>query len=171
MFLDKKNLLKLFFAALTLTLFAPVVVPGYPIYFLAPVIVVALYQKSLLHVCWIAMGCGVILDLLYAQDRFGPYTISFVTAAVIVYAQKRHFFADSLTTLPIMTFLFSFSVGLLQFAYVKIFERSVSITFGWGLTDLLILPMLDCVAALVLFILPSLVLGNKPRRGEEYFAG
>lgn len=116
------------------------------------------------------MGCGLIMDLLYAQDRFGPYTISFVGAAMLVYPQKRNFFADNLMTLPIMTFLYSLGIATLQFLYVKGFERSVHISMSWAVIDLILLPILDGLVAFLLFVAPSLLLGRKRRSGEEYFA-
>lgn len=170
MFLDKKSLKRLFLAALFFTLFVPIILPGFQIYFLAPVVVVAIYQKSRLGVCWIAMGCGLIMDLLYAQDRFGPYTISFMGAAMLVYPQKRHFFADNWMTLPIMTYLYSFAIAILQFLYVKGFERGVNISLSWALIDMVLLPILDSIIAFTLFAVPSLLVGSRPRRGEEYFA-
>lgn len=170
MFLDKKKLLAVFLIALVLTLFVPVIFPSLRLLYLAPVVIVAIYQRSVIGACWVALGCGLILDLLYAQDRFGPYTTSFVIATVLIYSQKRHFFADNLITLPIMTFLFSVAASFVQFIYVAAMERSVHLSVAWIFTDLLILPVLDSLVGFVLFIVPSFLLGYKPRKGEEYFA-
>lgn len=170
MLLDKKRLLYVFLVALLLTLFTPVIFPALRLLFFAPVVVIAIYQRSLIGACWVALGCGLILDLLYAQDRFGPYTLSLVAATPIIYFQKRHFFADKLVTLPIMTFLYSVAVTSIQLVYIAAVERSVYFSMSWVITDLVLLPVLDSFVAFVLFIAPSFLLGNKPRKGEEYFA-
>lgn len=170
MFLDKKSLPLAFALALFFTLVIPILVPGLTFYFFAPVVVIAMYQKSRLGACWVAFGCGVILDILYAQDRFGPFIASFMVATIVIYSQKRHFFADTLITLPVMTYLFSLAVTAFQLLLIAGMERSVNISFKWIVTDLIFMPMLDGIFAFLIFIAPAFLFGIKPRRGEEYFA-
>ncbi len=146
------------------------ILTGYQFLFLAAVVVVAIYQKPLVGACWIALGCGLIMDLLYAQDRLGPYTVSFVVATALIYNQKKHFFADNLMTMPVMCLLFSVAATLTQLFYIMAMERSISLSVSWVFVDLLILPTLDGLIAFALFIAPAFLLGFRPRKGEEYFA-
>ena len=86
-----------------------------------------------------------------------------------IYQQKRHFFADSLSTLPVMTFLFSslssFFLGILLYniELINIFS------WRWIATDLLLMPLVDAAYAFCLFILPPLLIGKPRRKGKDYF--
>lgn len=169
MFLDKKRLQYIFLTALILTLFFPIFFAGFPIFFLAPVIVISIYQRSAIGACWIALACGLVQDLLYSPDRFGPYTLSLVISTAVLYPQRRHFFADNLTTLPIMTYLLSALAALLQIGYVMVMEKTFFFSVQWLIADVFILPLVDSIAAFGLFIAPFLLFGARPRKGEDYF--
>lgn len=167
--LHEKNLRWIFFITLTLTLLAPALAPSWRLFFLIPFLITAIYQKSNLACLWYAFFCGLILDAAISQERFGLYALNYTIAMALLYPQKQHFFADSPSTLPIMTALFSMIATLIQAILMHGLERDLSISWSWLVTDLLIMPLLDGLFAFTLFVLPFALFGKKQKRGRDYF--
>ncbi|WP_166158657.1 MULTISPECIES: hypothetical protein [unclassified Neochlamydia] len=81
----------------------------------------------------------------------------------MIYPQKRHFFADHLSTLPIMTFLFSFTITFFQVIFLYILGTPLSIGMRWIVSDLFVMPLGDALFAFLYFILLPLSLQKKSR--------
>jgi rod shape-determining protein MreD len=113
--------------------------------------------------------CGLILDLLSSHTRLGIHALNFCITLLVIYPQKRNFFADSLTTLPIMTFLFASLSTLIMVFLVYGLEMNDVLSWHWVITDLLIMPAADAAYAFCCFILPGLIFGKPRRRGKDYF--
>jgi rod shape-determining protein MreD len=167
--LYKKNIKLLFLAALSLSLFMPVFFPAFRIHYFIPFIIVLFYRKPFIACLWGALACGVILDLLSPHGRIGLYAINYTVASAILYQQKRNFFADSLTTLPIMTFFFSVLSTLIQIILINVFEKTMSVSLSWFFKDLLFLPFVDTLFAFCVYILPFALFGKPVRKGKDYF--
>jgi len=159
--LDKRDLGLFFGAALALTLFGP----NLRLFYFAPFVVTLLYQKPLTGALWPALGCGLILDLLASGERFGINATLYALSAAALFPLRRHFFADSLSTLPLMTFFFS----LLVTTGHLLLTKKLPLTFNWFLSDMLLMPLADAAYAFCCFTLPWLLLGKRPRKGKEYF--
>jgi cell shape-determining protein MreD len=167
--LQKKNLLFVFLSALALTLFVPVVFPTLKLVFLAPFLIVLLYKKPLITCLWGSLICGLILDILSPHTRLGLYSMNFTLTTGILYAQRRHFFADKASTLPIMTFFFSVISTVIQGVLLNTFEGPFQISWGWLFSDLIVMPLMDASYAFLIFILPYLLFGKPVRKGKDYF--
>lgn len=167
--LSQRSLKPLFFAGLAFTLFSPLYIPYIKLLWFAPFLCVLFYQKPILDCFWMALGCGVIVDLTTSTHHFGLHALNYVAVSGLLYAQKRHFFGDSLSTLPIMTYLFSVSSTILQMIFLNLFEDVNILSFGWILRDLALMPLADSAYAFVLFVIPWRLYGGKPRAGGEYF--
>jgi hypothetical protein len=48
-------------------------------------------------------------------------------------------------------------------------EASLTLSWQWALTDLLAMPAFDSIYAFLVFILPPLLIGKRPKRGSDYF--
>jgi len=167
--LDSKRLDLTFASCLLLTLIQPVWFPHLRLLFFVPFLVVAFYQKPLKTCLWLAVICGLFSDLLSAYSRLGVHSLSFCLTTFLIYSQRRNFFADNLSTLPIMTFLFSsLSTLILGIAWYSIEMQSV-FSWSWAFSDLLILPAADALYAFICFILPGILFGKRQRRGKDYF--
>lgn len=138
--------------------------PGFHIQYLIPFLILAIYKRSFFHCLWFALCCGFLLDLFSPNLRLGTYACCYTLAMVIVYKQKRHFFADTLSTMPIMVFLFSSLSSL----FLIPFE---GISFSWSLiiTDLIIYPILDATYGFSIYVLPFWIFGKRQLKGEDYF--
>lgn len=157
-----------FFLALIPSLFMPVLFPFIRVFFFVPFLVILFYKKKLSICLWSALLCGLIVDL-YSYSRFGIEAFSYVCTTWILYRYKRHFFADSLSTLPLMTFLFSSLATFIQLLLVYTFEKNIQISWQWWFSDLLLLPLIDSFYGFCLYIIPGWLFGKPVRKGRDYF--
>ncbi len=160
-------------AALIITLIPivcfPVLFPSLRLIFFAPFLIILYYNKSYTTCLWAALACGLVMDILSSTMRLGLYGIDYCLTTWLLYSQRRHFFADNLSTLPIMTFFFSVLSTLIQLFLTNIFEQGISISWNWAATDLIYMPAIDAFYAFIVFILPSVLFGRRQLRGKDYF--
>ena len=168
--LSQRNLKFLFIAALLLTFFSPVYFPQVKLLWFAPFLITLYYQKPIAACMWASLGCGVILDLTTSTDHFGLHAFNYVIVSAILYSQKRHFFGDSLSTLPIMTYLFSVISTIVHFVLLNLFEDRNIFSAGWLMRDLVVMPLVDALYAFLLFVIPWRLFGGRQRSGKEYFS-
>ena len=167
--LDQKRLDLTFLFSLFLTLMIPSLFPNIKVSFFAPFLIMACYKKTLSDCLWLAFLCGLILDLLSSNTRLGIHALNFCFAVMVLYPQKRNFFADSLSTLPIMTYLFSGVSSLFMVLLLYSLEMMNMLSWHWLLTDVILMPAVDACYAFCCFILPALIFGRRRRRGKDYF--
>lgn len=168
--LEQKNIPFAFILTTLLTLFMPILFPNWRLLFFAPVIIITYYQKSYLASLWTSCLCGIVQDLLSAQTHFGLYACSYTAATSLLYYQRYYFYADSITTLPIMTFFFSALSAMVQWGLVYAFEPNISISWKWIFTDVVYMPVLDCLYGFFVFVFFNLCFGKRSRKGSDYFA-
>lgn len=150
----------LFFATAAVTLFFP----SLNIQFFSAFLVFIIYKESLTSALTWAIFAGFILDLTAYSLHFGFLPLSLALTTLLLYDKKRHFFLDSLTTFPIMTTLFSSLSTLLLALFAQI-----PLSLNWIASDIILMPLLDGIAAFLVYTLPFIYFGTKRRRGEEYF--
>lgn len=164
-----KNLFWSFLVTLLLNLTIPIIWPAWRLFFFAPFLIILYYQKSLPICLWGSILCGLILDLLSSRSHFGLYALNYTLTTFVLYPQRRHFFGDRLSTLPLMTFLFSLISTSFQSLLMSIFGTPVLLSWHWVLTDLWLMPLGDAAYAFICFILPWRLFGTPIRKGSEYF--
>lgn len=143
------------------------VFPSLKLSFLAPLLIV-IYYKTPLHIALIwSLACGILMDLLTGYRHIGIYAANYCLTTLILYPQKKHFFEDSVSTLPVITFFFAIISTLIQVVLLYFLETSFTITLKWVFTDLMIYPCIDALYTYFLFTLPGLVMPKKLKR--EYF--
>lgn len=143
-----------FWIALITALFAPLYAPKLHLMFFAPYLVVCFYKKARYPVLWRALGCGLLIDLLTSTPLFGLTSLNYCLTGLILYGQRRNFFEDQLLTLPLMTFLFSMISSALTALLYVVFGAELLISWRWIITDLIEMPILDALYALLLFAIP-----------------
>lgn len=141
-----------------LLLFLPVRWPAVKIYFFAPLLIITYYQYSLLGCLWIALACGTLIDLLSVHAFSGLNALVYSAATYLFYPQRKHFFADRASTLPLMTFLFSMTAGSLLLLCASLLEGKQLFSWRLAIADLIVMPALDALYALVCFVLPMQLL-------------
>jgi rod shape-determining protein MreD len=167
--LDRKRLDASFLICLFAMLIAPAFFPGLRLLFFIPFLIIAFYKRSLLTCLWYALISGFILDCLSAHAHLGLYSFDYCLTTVLLYGQRRNFFADSISTLPLMTFFFSVISTLILVILLYSIEMKNILSWKWAFTDLLVMPLYDSIYAFVCFILPSFLFGQRPRRSKDYF--
>ena len=154
-----KKTLFILLASLFLTLYTP-----YKLLFFAPYLVTLFYQRPQNSCLLSALLLGLLIDLLSSYSRFGITALNYFLCTLPLYPAKRHFFSDKLSTLPLMTFLFSLLSLLIHFI-----THPFMPTLSWIASDLFIMPLFDALAAFLLYIAPPLLIGKRVKRGREYF--
>ena len=167
--LSKKSTRSIFLLSAFLALSVPVLLPSFRILFFAPYLIIICYQKPYISCLWSALLCGIIIDLFSSPSRFGLQALNYCLTTGILWKQKRHFFADRLSTLPVMTYLFGLLSTCIQAIFTPTFTVETSLSWTWIASDLICMPMLDAAYGFTLFILPHLVFGKPQRRGKDYF--
>jgi rod shape-determining protein MreD len=152
--LRNKNLKSAFVAMLFFCLFSQIISPSLRLLFFAPFIIITYYQKSYVAALNYSLLVGLILDLFTSPLRFGLNALNYTMTTAFIYNQKKNFFADSPTTLPLMTFIFSILSTLIQITLLSIFSKPISLSLTWIFSDLIIMPALDALFAFAWFILP-----------------
>jgi rod shape-determining protein MreD len=148
-------MLFLFFSfSLAATLFVPVLFPGLHLFFFVPFLIMAYYRRSLTASLWLSLLCGLLLDLIAFDQRLGLHALNYCLTTYILYRQKQNFFEDSLTTIPILTVIFSAISTLLQVVLLFIFENGLPLSLGWAATDLVVMPLCDGLYGLLCFSFP-----------------
>lgn len=163
--LDKKSLTFAFCLGLALTL----LVPHWKMVYFAPFLIMAMYQKSLTTCLFFGIGCGTLLDLLSAYSFFGLHAAAYCGTILILHPQRRHVFADSVTTLPIMTALFSSISTAFLALLLDLLDIADVFSWPWVTTDLIIFPVGDAALSFALYIFPALIFGKRRRGATEYF--
>ncbi len=139
-----------FFLALFSALFGTVLFPDLRLIAFAPFLAFAFMRTSFVTSLWLAFLCGLIIDLLSAELRFGSYALNYCLTTLILYKQKRHFFEEKMLSLALFTLFFSLISTLLQLMLLK----EVPFTWKLALADLFGMPIVDALYALFWFTLP-----------------
>lgn len=159
-----------FIYSLFITVCLPPLFPHLKLMFFAPFLIFVFYHQCQISALWLALAAGLIIDLLSANTRLGFYALTYCLTTWILYKQKQHFFADSLSTLPIMTFLFASLSTTIQVGLLSVFGQSIELSGNWILNDLLWLPLQDALYAGIAFTIPCLFLPKTQRRQTLVFS-
>jgi len=143
-----------FFISLFFILFGPLFIPKLHLFYFSPYLVICLYQHSKLALLWRAFACGVLLDLLSSGPFFGFSSLEFCCICWLLHGQIRNFFEDKLSTLPLMTFLFSFLLTCTSLVLTLFFGNHYTLSCTWIITNLVSMPFIDATYALLVFSLP-----------------
>lgn len=148
---DNQKILLAFLLSTLLLITLPILSPLFRLTFYAPLLIIVYYKKSFISSLWIALICGIIMDLLTTPSAIGTYAFNYCLTTAILYSQKRNFFEDSYSTLPVMTFLFVIISTVTLILSMEIFGKSIPLSFSWALSDLFLMPLVDAFYAFVCF--------------------
>ncbi len=143
-----------FALALAAALFGSVFFPYLHLSFFAPFLALSYHAAPLSKSVWLSVACGLILDLISSEFRFGLYTLTFVITTLLLYAQKRHFFEDK----PLALSLFSAAIAavliFLQFIFVHLFDRGIPFSMMSAFVDGILMSAVDGIYAFLWFTCP-----------------
>lgn len=98
------------------------------------------------------------MDLMGSHLHLGIYGLTYYLTTLILFKQRRFFFDDSLTTLPIMTALFSAISTVVLVITLFFLEGGVPLSWNWVYTDLIAYSLIDACYAFLCFQAPSLLM-------------
>lgn len=166
----KKNQILLslaFFLAFSAYLIIPAVFPSCNLSFFVPFLIIVFYKRPFAAALVFAFLCGLLMDLVADYQHLGLYTLNYCATTAILFPQKRHFFKDSPTTIPLMTLLFVLISTVIQLFLIYSFEKGIPLSWGWVGTDLILMPLFDSLYAYIFFTLPNFFMPVAKKR--EYF--
>ncbi len=143
-----------FFLSLFFLLVGPIFFPKLHTLYLAPYLVISLYQHSKFGVLWRALFCGILLDLLSSGPFFGFSALEFCFVSWLLQSQTRNFFVDKLSTLPLMSYLFTLLSTGFSYIFNIFFNDAAAPTLFWVFSDLICMPLIEAFYALLVFSLP-----------------
>lgn len=168
MSLRHKSLLLAFIAMLMFTLFSQVISPSFRLIFFAPFLIITYYQRSYLSALNYSLICGLIVDLFTSPVRFGLTALNYTLTTAFIYRQRKNLFADSLMTLPLMTYFFAVISSIIQVILLSIFSKPLSLSFSFFFSEFLIMPAFDALFSFCWFIFPHLFIR---KRNHHYHSG
>lgn len=131
-------------------LFFPLFFPKVRLLYFAPYIVVSLYQYSLKATLVRATCVGVLFDLFSSSVRFGTTPWNYCLSTLLLYSQKHNFFEDKISTLSLMSLLFSLFSSFFSLLFAFFFDHFTFFSLKWVCTDWFGMALLDSAYALVL---------------------
>ncbi|NGX54336.1 MAG: hypothetical protein K1000chlam4_01062 [Chlamydiae bacterium] len=140
--------------AFILSLLALLFFPSFHLLFFAPYLIISLYRYPLVDALWRAIGCGIAIDLLSSSPLFGQTALIYCIATLLLHPQRLNFFEDKLSTLPLMTTLFSLLSTIMQALLLFVLGHSIGLHWPMVVTDFIAMPLVDGLYAMLLFTLP-----------------
>lgn len=140
-----------FALALFIAFFGTTFFPKLHLLAFAPFLAIVYMRKSYLFSLWIAVLCGLVIDLLSSESPFGLNALNYTLATLFLYKQKRHFFDDKSLSIPLYTMLVSFAVSFVQIFLLFVFSRKLPLSWKMTLSDLFAMPIVDALYAFFWF--------------------
>ena len=142
-----------FFLALSFLLIGTALFPEIRIWAFSPFLAIAYHRLSFPKSLWLSFFCGLLLDCLSSQFRFGLFSLNFVFVSCFLYFQKKHFFEDKLLSLSLYSILISFllSFFLILFACLS---HEISLNPSLIFSELIVMPFSEGIYAFFWFTCP-----------------
>lgn len=143
-----------FWVSFLSTLLGPALFSKCHLLYFSPYLILSCYKFSLYGTLYRSLGCGVLVDLLSSTPYFGLSSVNYCLVSFVFHGRTRNFFEDKLSTLPLMTSLFSLLSTLFFVILAPCFGQKITLCWKWGFTDLMAMSLFDALFALTLFSLP-----------------
>lgn len=128
--------------------------PSFHLVPFAPFFALLCNKKNKFACLWIACGCGLIMDLLCSDTRFGFYAFNYSLTLFLIYPQRHHFFEDKPLSLALLTAIISALSTFFQLVLFCLFSSNFPLLWKQFITDCAIMPLLDALYAYTCFYLP-----------------
>ena len=150
--MKKITLLYSFFLSLFFALFATSFIPNIKIIYFLPFLVILYFNTSFITSLWISFLSGIIVDLI-STTHFGINALVFTVLTALFYHRKRLF---NLSTLNIFLFtvLLSISHSIFKVFFLFIFDKGLTISFLFFITDVILMSIIDGLYSFLFFALP-----------------
>lgn len=145
------------FAGSLIALFASLIlqsIASLPIHFCIAPIILLMYAGTSSFCLWAAFLSGLYLDCITGSPRLGFIGVSMLVAIRMLYPWRLYFFKDSISTLPIMTYLYASLCALMQCFIVLILDLAPSVmSLRLCISEIAMMPFLDVIWAVGAFMI------------------
>jgi|SRR5579862_2438310 len=148
-----------FFLAVIATGCASVFLPHIRLHTFAPFLALLYARCSRMSSFWISSLCGLLIDALGSELRFGVHALSFSVATLFLYSQKKHFYNDKPLALSLFTFQISLIITFILFLFSFLSHSLPPITLKWIISDFFLMSFFDALYAFIWFSLPLFLYG------------
>ena len=145
-----------FLFSLVVHLFQGVLFPGITLLAFAPFFALCCMKTTLKSTLWLAAIAGFCVDIL-SNDPMGLHALNYTTILVLLYSLRWRFSSEESLHLGLYTILISSISTLLQLVLLFLFDRRVPVSGTWIWVDLICMPLLDGLYALIFFSAPLLL--------------
>jgi rod shape-determining protein MreD len=104
-----------------------------------------------------ALLCGLLLDLINSDLRFGFYALNTCLTTLLFHQQKKHFFEEKLHSVCLLTGLISLSMTIFQWIFYCATYLEISISWKMFLIDFVLLPTCDGIAVFLWLYAPIIL--------------
>ncbi len=146
-----------------------VFLPRVHLFAFSPFLALLYNNTSFIKSLWMASLCGLIIDLLSSEFRFGVHALNYCLTTLLLYKQKKHFIEDKALALSLFTVIISIVSTPLQFFLISTFGRALPLSGKLILTDLMIMPVADAVYAFLWFTCPLKLYAHIKKIGWKAF--
>ena len=141
-----------FFLALFMLLFSRAILPNMQLMVFAPFFVLLFFRSSFITALWIVFACGIIADL-FSFVHFGQTALCYLLVAALLYRQRRYF-NEKPGSFALYTIIISFFITLFAYPLEAIFNKPIVFSSKGCFIDLIIMPLIDGIYALLWFFYP-----------------
>lgn len=160
------QLFYLFFYTSALALLSPPFLSVLPPASFAPFLSICFYRCKLIAVLWWALACGLIVDLFSADTPIGTTAANYCVVSIVFYRYQFHFFEDRISTLSVLSFIFSFFSNFIKILTNYFLGKPfLLLSWGWLFDEFFIYPWQAALYALLAFTLPLLFIFSLKKRG------
>ncbi len=142
---------------------------AWKLHYFLPALIICLYQRSLAYCLWLAIVCGLYMDLLGGNGRLGTYPLAYSITVLLLSQFRSYFFADRISTLPLLTAIGSVCATFVIACVLYLTDKISIFSTKAVIFDLGVMGCADALFATMLFVLPSLLLGKRQRKASDYF--
>ena len=150
-------LLYVFFVTLLCTLFSTAIYPHIHLIPFTAFLALLYLRTSLLMSLWIALGCGLLLDLVNSDLRFGFYALNTNLTTLLLHRQKNHFFEEKPHSICLLAGLISLSMTAFQWIFYCAAHLEFRLSWKMFLIDFTLLPICDAMAVFLWIYAPVML--------------
>lgn len=150
-------LLYVFLITLLCTLFSTAVYPQIHLIPFAAFFALLYLRTSLTASLWIALGCGLLLDLISSDLRFGFYALNTCLTTLLLHRQKKHFFEEKLHSICLLTGSISASITIFHWVFYSTTHLECNLSWKLFFIDFILLPICDALAVFLWIYLPVIL--------------
>lgn len=155
--LRRKSILFAFALAALLLVLLPVFGIVLHLHFFVPALVISVYQRQLSYCLWLGILAGILTGLFAGPEGIGIYSLAYVCSVLCIAYYRQFFFADSISTLPVLTAISSCVATIVIALTIVLLNKGLSLSIKLLFYDAVLMSLGDGLYAFILYTLPAVI--------------